>query len=113
MTGKFSGNSLKIILFFKLGNSDEFSDFPIFRKSGGRSGPARDGSAGGDLFSNSLETKGIFNGVGEWRLTTRPCHHFPFFWKDTKAATARAASDNGLRPQKFPCALNERCHRPP
>ena len=113
VTGKFSGNSLKIILFFKLGNSDEFSDFPIFRKSGGRSGPARDGSAGGDLFSNALETKGIFNGPAEWRQPTRACHHFPFFWKDTKAAITRTASDNGLRPLKFPCGPGELRHRSP
>ena len=33
--------------------------------------------------------------------------------EDTKAAIARTASDNGLRPLKFPCRPGERCHRPP
>ena len=56
---------------------------------------------------------GIFNEPGEWRLTTRACHHFPIFWKDIKVAIARTTSDNGLRPQKFPFALDERCHQPP
>ena len=89
------------------------SVFPIIRKSDLRPGTARDGSAGGDLFPNALKRKGIFNGPGEWRQPTRICHHFPVFWKDFKAAIDRTENDNGLCPQKFPCALGERRHWPP
>jgi hypothetical protein len=113
VAGKLAGNSLRIKIFLKTWEQRRifrFSNFPEKRRLV-MSNPGRVG--GWRLFSNALETKGIFNGPGEWRQPTRACHHFPFFRKDTKAAIARTASDNGLRPQKFPVALNEWCHWPP
>ena len=46
-------------------------------------------------------------------IPLRASEVLPVFRKDFKAVIARTTSDNGLRPQKFPFALDERCHRPP
>lgn len=50
--------------FYRFGSSDEFSVFPSIRKSGGRSGTTRGGSAGGDLFFERTGNKGYFKRAG-------------------------------------------------